>query len=283
MDYEALIAHRIPEVRQTYAARDALLYALSVSAGFWCDTPNGLDTLIDTRGPVVLPSFAVDLGHPGFWLGNPETTVDSTRILHAEEDFRLSGPLPAAASVVGTTRIVDVVDKGPEKGALLYLRKEVLDEYTGALLACVDRTLMLRGDGGYRGPSGTSRPTPPFPDTLPDHVVSVPTLRDQAFLYRLNGDPNPLHVEPAVARKAGFDRPILHGLCTFGIASTAAFHLLAGGQPSRFRGFRARLSAPVYPGETLSIEVWNSGDLRVLAQERRTVVLSHGFADIEHA
>lgn len=280
MNYQALIHHPIPVVRQSYGPKDAVLYALSVSGGFWADSTQGLDTLIDTRGPVVLPSFAVDLGHPGFWLGNPATTVDATRVVHAEESFRLDGPLPAAASVVGSTCFVDLVDKGPGKGALLYLRKDVTDAATGRLIAQIDRTIMLRGDGGYDGPSGLARSTPQFPDTAPDHVIMVPTHPEQAFLYRLNGDPNPLHVEPEVARAAGFERPILHGLCTFGIASTAAFHVLAASNAARFRGFRARFSAPVYPGESLRIELWNTGAVRVLAAKRGIAVLSHGQADI---
>lgn len=280
MDYQTLIHHSIPAVRQSYGPRDAILYALSVSGGAWARTEAGLDSLIDARGPVVLPSFAVDLGHPGFWLGDPRTTVDAKQVLHAEESFRLEGPLPPAAEVTGTTRIIDIVDKGAGRGALLYLRKEVADANTGRRLAVIDRTVMLRGDGGYGGPSGPGRPVPTFPDVPPDHRLSVVTRDDQAFLYRLNGDPNPLHVEPSTARAAGFPRPILHGLCTFGIASTAAFHVLAEGKADRFRGFRARFSAPVYPGETLQIEIWSCGALRVLAAERQTTVLSYGQADI---
>lgn len=280
MDHAALVSFPIPEIRQRYTQRDAVLYALSVGAGHWADRPGGLDLLIDARGPAVLPSYAVDLGHPGFWLGNPATTVDSRRLLHAEEAVSLTGPLPPTAEVIGRTRIVDVVDKGPEKGALLYLEKQVTDAATGRLLARVERTIMLRGDGGYGGPSGPVRATPPQPDGPPDHVELVPTRPDQAFLYRLNGDPNPLHVEPAVAQAAGFDRPILHGLCTFGIAATAALFALADGNPARMRGFRGRFSAPVWPGEMLRIEIWRSGALRVLAEHRGIAVLTHGQADV---
>ena len=125
-----------------------------------------------------------------------------------------------------------------------------------------------------------ARPARHFPDSGPDFVEMVPTQPDQAFLYRLNGDPNPLHVEPDIARKAGFDRPILHGLCTFGIAATAALFALAGGDTARMRGFSARFSAPVWPGDLLRIEIWRSGALRVLAENRGVFVLTHGHADI---
>lgn len=280
MHYETLRNYRIPEIRQSYGPRDAILYALSVSAGDGVATCRGLDYLTDTRGPAVLPSFAVDLGHPGFWLRDPATTVDATRNLHAEEGFTVFGPLPATAEVIGQTRIVDIVDKGRDKGALLYLEKDVTDAATGRLLARCTRTLMLRGDGGYDGPSGTPRPTPPEPAGAPDIVRHVTTRPDQALLYRLNGDANPLHLEPEVARKAGFDRPILHGLCTFGIAATAALLDLAGGDAARMRGFRARFSAPVFPGDRLRIEMWRDGALRVICEDRDRVVLSHGQADI---
>ena len=280
MDHAALLGFAIPHIRQSYGARDAVLYALSVGAGHWADRPRGLDLLIDTRGPAVLPSFAVDLGHPGFWLADPATTVDATRVLHAEESFTVFAPLPPQATVTGRTRIVDVVDKGVGKGALLYLEKDVQEAATGRLLARINRTVILRGDGGYAGPSGPPRPAPNLPDSSPDFVELVRTQPDQAFLYRLNGDPNPLHVEPDIARKAGFDRPILHGLCTFGIAATAALFALAGGDTARMRGFSARFSAPVWPGDLLRIEIWRSGALRVLAENRGVFVLTHGHADI---
>lgn len=280
MDYAAFSTYRIPPVRQTYSARDAMLYAHSVQMGAMLDHGRALDYLSDTRGPRVLPSYAVDLGHPGFWLRDPATTVDSTRNLHVEESFEIHAPLPTAADVMGETRIVDIVDKGREKGALVYLEKEVRDAVSAQLLATCRRTLMLRGDGGYDGPSGTPRPAPEEPAGPPDIVRIVPTRPDQALLYRLNGDANPLHLEPSVAAKAGFERPILHGLCTFGIASTAALLALADGDAARLRSFRARFSAPVFPGETLRIEIWNDGAVRVVAEERDRPVLTYGMAEI---
>jgi acyl dehydratase len=281
MDLAALLAYRVPEIRQAYRPRDAVLYALSVGAGRWAESARGRDILMQERGPAVLPSYLVDLGHPGFWLGDPATTVDAKRLLHAEECFTLEAPLPPEAEIVGRTRIVDVVDKGADKGALVYIEKIVSDALTGAVLGRVERTVMLRGDGGYGGPSGTPRPTPAFPDGAPDLVETMTVRDDQAFLYRLNGDPNPLHVEPEAARAAGFDRPIMHGLCTFGMAATAALFALADGDVRRMRGFRARFSAPVWPGETLRIEIWRCGALRAVSEERGVAVLTHGQADIE--
>lgn len=280
MDHAVFSNYRIAPVHQRYTSRDAMLYAHSVLAGAMLDHPRGLDFLTDTRGPSVLPSYVVDLGHPGFWARDPATTINASMLLHAEESFELDGDLPPSADVIGETKIVDVVDKGAGKGALAYLEKTVTDAATGRRLAICRRTLMLRGDGGYGGPSGTPRPTPEEPIAPPDMVRVVSTRPDQALLYRLNGDDNALHLEPEVAKKAGFDRPVLHGLCTFGIAATTALFALADGDPKRFRGFRARFSAPVFPGETLRIELWNDGALRVVAEERNRPVLTHARADI---
>jgi len=280
MNYQTFRDFRIPARRQAYTARDAIVYALSVGVGEHLDSPHAISYLTDTRGPRVLPSFAVDLGHPGFWMADPATTVDSTGLLHAEEKFTLFAPLPASAEVIGETQVVDVVDKGAAKGALVYLRKIVTDVATGTKLAQVDRTVMLRKDGGYDGPSGTPRPAPIFPQANPDFVRDVHLRPDQAFLYRLNGDNNPLHVEPEAAKAAGFERPIAHGLCTFGLAATAALFGLAGGDASRMRSFSARFSAPAYPGETLEIRMWRNGAVQAVAKERDVVVLSHGYAGI---
>lgn len=280
MDYHRLISFEIPEIRHSYTPRDAILYALSVGAGADPDDEAALDYVIDSRGPKVLPSYCVDLGHPGFWLSDPRTTVDATRLVHAEESFELLRPLAPRGEVIGRTRIMDVVDKGADKGALLYLCKEVSEAATGAPIARIFRTVLLRGDGGYDGPSGTPRPPHAMPATPPDIVRDIAVRPEQALLYRLNGDPNPLHVEHSVARAAGFARPILHGLCTFGMTFTVALLALAGGQASRVRGFGGRFTAPVYPGETLRVEIWRDGSVQASALEREARVLAHGRIEL---
>lgn len=280
MIYEKLMQFELPEIRQSISTRDAILYALSVCAGNDPTDTSAKDFLVDTRGPKVLPSFCVDLGHPGFWLANPETTVDATKLVHAEESFKVYQALPSQGEVFGQTRIVDIVDKGPAKGALLYLKKDIIEAISGNLLASVERTVMLKGDGGFDGPSGEPRYAADVPSIAPDIIHYVEISAQQAFLYRLNGDPNPLHIDIATAQKAGFPKPIMHGLCTFGIASTTAFLKLCGGDLARFHGFRGRFTAPVYPGEKLRIEMWHSGDVRVVAEDRDIPVLTHGFADI---
>lgn len=282
MDYQKLRAFRIPEVSQTYSEKDAILYALSVGAAERIADGTGFSFVSETRGLHCLPSFSVILGHPGFWVREPATTIDWQRNVHAEEGFTLLRPLPPSGTIHSRTEIVDIVDKGAAKGALLYTQKTLTLAETGEVLALCDRVQFLRGDGGYDGPSGAARPAVADPATPPDHVRRITIREDQAFLYRLNGDPNPLHVDPDVARAGGFDKPILHGLCTFGMAATAALFELAGGDPNGMRGFRARFTAPVFPGETLRIEIWRGGEVRVVAEPREAVVLSGGRALLGH-
>ena len=278
MNHEALTSFAIPEVRQTFGPLDAVRYALSIGLGHDPLDPWQLQFVDDHKGPRIVPSFCSVLGHPGFWLANPRTTVDAGRIVHAEQGFSLNKPIPNAGTVVGETRIVDIVDKGAAKGALLYLEKMLRDVDTGAVIATETRTIMLRGDGGYDGPSGTPRPAPEKPDDQPDHTVAVATRPEQALLYRLNGDPNPLHLDPAVAQKAGFEKPILHGLCTFGIACHALLRAFASDDPEALRGMSARFSAPVFPGENVEVEMWRNGAFRARAVERDVFVLCNGLA-----
>lgn len=278
MDHRKLRDFPIPEMRQTYSSRDAQFYALSVGLGQDPLSEAELRFVDETRGPLVLPSLCVVLGHPGFWISDPATTVNALKLVHAEEAFEILRPLSATATVIGRTRITDLVDKGEGRGALLYTEKELIDAADGIVIARVLRTTMLRGDGGYGGHSGAPRATPMEPSGPPDIVIERAVRPEQALLYRLNGDPNPLHIDPATARAAGFAHPILHGLCTFGMATAQIVLALASGDPSRLRGFRARFSAPVYPGETLRFDIWTSGALRATAVERGVAVLTHAQA-----
>ncbi|MCY4480087.1 MAG: MaoC/PaaZ C-terminal domain-containing protein [Rhodospirillales bacterium] len=278
MNYDALMGFEIPEARQTYGPLDAVRYALSIGLGRDPLDPWQLQFVDDHKGPRIVPSFCSVLGHPGFWLADPRTTVDAGRLVHAEQGFSLQKPIPVGGTVVGETRIVDVVDKGAAKGALLYLEKTLRDADTGLVIATETRTLMLRGDGGYDGPPGTPRPAPKEPGDDPDRAVAIATRPEQALLYRLNGDPNPLHLDPSIAQEAGFERPILHGLCTFGIACHAILRALAADDPGALRSMSARFSAPVFPGETVEVEMWRSGAFRARAVERDVFVLRNGLA-----
>lgn len=278
ISYDHLMSYDIPDVRQTYGRRDVALFGLSVGMG---QDPLDMRQLAyvdavadDCR---VMPAMANVLGHPGFWLGDPATGVDATKLLHGEQGMTLHADLPLAGEVTAKTRIVGLVDKGVGKGALLYSEKNIHDAVTGAHLATCRGTTFLRGDGGFRGPKGPVKPAHAMPDSPPAHSFDTSTRPEQALLYRWNGDPNPLHLDPRAAANAGFDRPILHGLCSFGCAAHALLAVLCDYDDSKFGAMDARFTAFVYPGETLRTEIWDDGSFRTRAIERDTIVIGNGI------
>ncbi|MFM0385687.1 MaoC family dehydratase [Paraburkholderia dipogonis] len=281
VDYEKLKRFAIPDVRQTLTKRDTVLYALSVGFG---QDPMGdgqLDFVDQKRGLVAVPSMAVVLGYPGFWLSNPATGVDPKSVLHGEQSIELFRPLPVEGEIIGRTRVTELIDKGVGRGALLYSEKHVTDAVTGELLAVTTSTTFLRGAGGFGGPSGPVKSIHSMPDGDPDITVELPTRPEQALIYRLNGDDNSLHADPEIAKQAGFPRPILHGLCTFGIACHALVRTLADYRAGRMKRMRVRFSAPVFPGETIRVEVWNDGSFRCSVVERDLVVIDNGHVEFD--
>ncbi|WP_312595856.1 MaoC/PaaZ C-terminal domain-containing protein [Brevundimonas sp.] len=283
LDPKKLFATPIHEVRQVYGAKDVILYALSIGAG----AEPGLDELSFVyEGQLqTLPSMAVVLGYPGFWQGEAEYGIDWRRVLHGEQSVEIHAPL-ASAGVVQTRSALDIlIDKGADKGALLYWTRRLYDEATGSLLATVRQSSFLRGDGGCGDwGDGPALSMSPLPDRAPDDSLTLRTRTDQALLYRLNGDMNPLHADPAIARSAGFDGPILHGLCTYGFAARGLIHLACQGRADRLRRLDVRFSSVVTPGETLRIDVWHEAAsvarFRCVALDRDVVVLNNGYAEI---
>lgn len=277
-DAERLLALPPREMLHTYGVRDTILYGLGVGAGV-DDLPFVYET-----GLKALPTMAVVLGYPGFWQKEPQYGIDWRRVLHGEQSIRLHAPLPVSGTVRSELTIDDIFDKGPDKGAVLVSSRRIYDHRSGEHLATVVQTSMLRGDGGFGGRSEGAPSPHPVPDCPADEKRILATQLDQALIYRLSGDYNPLHADPAVAAEAGFERPILHGLCTFGIAGRAVLAALCGDEPERLKRFDARFSAPVFPGETLAVEIWREGPgqaaLRATVQERGVVVLNNGL--IEH-
>lgn len=275
---ERLLAMPPIETRHVYDRRDTILYALGV----------GADELrfVYEEGLEALPTMAAVLAHPGFFWREPALGVDWKRILHGATEIILERPLPVAGTVHGRTTIDALVDKGAEKGAIALQTRTIHDE-AGTLLATVRNTSMLRGNGGFGGSPDGAPPPHPVPDQRPpDHVADFATAANQALIYRLSGDWNPLHIDPAVAAAAGFDRPILHGLCTYGVAGRAIVDLLCGGRPARLRRIAARYSRPVYPGDVIRTEIWNEGPgraaFRAAAAGRGVTVIDNGFVEFDH-
>ena len=283
LDPDILLNHEFGALEHSYTTRDSALYALGVGLGF-----DPLDEaqlkFVYEHGMAALPTMAVVLAYPGFWLKEPWTGVDWVRVLHGEQGIRIHKSLPPAATVVGKSRVTAIVDKGADKGALIYSEREVRDKATGELLCTLTQSAFARGDGGFGGDNGPSPPVHRIPDRTPDEICELPTLPQAALIYRLNGDFNPLHADPSVAREAGFEAPILHGLATLGVAGHALLRACCDYDPARLRALDLRFSAPVYPGETLATEIWRDGggvvSFRTSAVERGVVVLNNGRAEI---
>ncbi|MBY8975902.1 MaoC family dehydratase N-terminal domain-containing protein [Rhodobacteraceae bacterium NNCM2] len=278
VNYDHLMNYDIPEVTQTYGLQEVSQYGLSVGMG---QDPMDQRQLAYTGALAddqrVMPAIANVLGHPGFWLGNPDTGVDAVRLVHGEQGMTIHKRIPVSGTVKAKTRVVGLIDKGEGKGALLYSEKQIHDAETGRHLATCRGTTFLRGDGGFGGPTGPAKTPHQLPDTPPDHVFDTPTRPEQALNYRWNGDTNPLHLDPRVAERAGFERPILHGLCTFGCAAHALLAVLCDYDADRFGAMDGRFTAHVFPGETLRTEIWNDGSFRTTVVEREKVAIGNGI------
>ncbi|MDP6342977.1 MAG: MaoC/PaaZ C-terminal domain-containing protein, partial [Alphaproteobacteria bacterium] len=255
IDYDKLLNWPFPEVVQTYTSRDSILYALGV--GLNMDPLDEAQLRFTYEDAMqALPTMGVVLATPGFWVKDPDTGVDWVKVLHGEQGLRLHRPLPAEATVVATNKVTEIVDKGEGKGALLLQERVVVDQATGEALATLYSTTFARGDGGFGGPTEGARPVHALPEREPDTVCDLPTLPQAALIYRLSGDYNPLHADPKVAAGGGFKAPILHGLCTFGVAGHAILRSYCDYDPTRFKAMSLRFSSPVYPGETIRTEMW---------------------------
>lgn len=259
----------------SWGSKDALLYALGVGAG--AADPTGAELDLTTENSkditqVALPTMAVVLGGGG---GSPLASLGDVNygmMVHGEQGITLHKPLPVEATVRSSSKIAAIYDKG--KAALVVMESNAIDTADDQPLFTNRSLLFFRGEGGWGGDPGP-KATVAIPDRDADQVVSYSTRSDQALLYRLNGDRNPLHSDPQFAAAAGFDKPILHGLCTYGFTGRALFHAVCEGDPTRFKGMDARFSSPVMPGEALDVHIWNEGDatyFRTTATGGRTVI-----------
>lgn len=258
--------------RTTWGPDDCMLYALAVGAG----TDELAFTTENTKGvpQQVLPTYPVVLGtDPAIF--KQFGSFDWAKLVHAEQGVEVLRPIPSEGAALTTTRIANMYDKG--KAALVVTESESVDETSGEPLFRTRMALFLGGAGGWGGDRGPSESWE-VPDREPDHTVTHSTRPDQALLYRLCGDHNPLHSDPAFARRAGFERPILHGLCTYGFTGRALVHTVASGDATGLRRMDARFASPVLPGDTLHVDVWRTGD-EALFRTRKddgTVVLTNG-------
>jgi acyl dehydratase len=267
--------------RTSWTSKDALLYALGVGAGQ--TDPTGFELEFTTENSTdiaqrVLPTMPVVIamgGGPGLpsW-----GEFDFRMLLHGEQGVTVHGPIPADGEVESVARIVGIYDK--VKGAVV--RIENTSTYVDSGKPAFDTRFaaFIRGEGGFGESRGDAIADPPkMPERAPDHEVTYATRADQALLYRLSGDRNPLHSDPTLAKFAGFDRPILHGLCSYGFTGRALLHELCGSDVARFQSMDSRFSKPVMPGDTLTVRMWDDGSRRALYQtvtQEGTAVIDGG-------
>jgi acyl dehydratase len=272
---DRLVGYCLPDIAQRYAPRDAILYALGVGLGHDPCAREDLAFLIEDRIEV-LPTFAVTLASPCMWIRAPEFGVDFAKLVHAEQAASFHAPLPPEADVVGSARVLSLTDRGLGRGAVLTLEREIRDARSRHVYCTLLQTLLLRGDGGFGGPPAPSAPSiiPERPPDLSGRAVIDPRA---ALIYRLSGDRNPLHADPDFARRAGFDRPILHGLASYALAGVAVA-CACGFSPTRITALRSRFSGVVFPGDVLDFRIWRDqgeatfqafvGERKVLDQGR---------------
>lgn len=250
-----------PAHERTWTSKDALLYAVGVGAGA-VDPFDELQFTTENSTGVeqqVLPTFAVivgmGMGDIGAVIGGE---LNMANLVHGEQSIELRGPLPVEGRISVTGRVVAVWDKG--SGMVIENESIARDPDSGEVVMVTRNSSFIRGAGGWGGERGPSGPKNVPPDRAPDHQVTYQTREDQALLYRLSGDRNPLHSDPEFAKLAGFPRPILHGLCTYGFTGRALLHSLCDSDPARFVQMDARFSRPVMPGDALTVKMWVTGD-----------------------
>lgn len=254
-------------IERAWDSTAAILYALGVGAGSLDPTGRELEFTTENSSGVtqkVLPTMAVVLGGLGGGLRdigtfNPAMVVDGGRTVIAHRE------IPVAGRLKSRSRVVAVYDKG--SGAVVVTETEAVDASGDEPLFDLRTQIFIRGEGGFGGERGPSGPKNVAPDRAADHQVTYPTREDQALLYRLNGDRNPLHSDPEFAKLAGFPKPILHGLCTYGFTGRALLHELCGSDPARFKSMEGRFSKPVFPGDALTVKMWVDGEGAVFTTE----------------
>ena len=276
MNYDNLMASETVDVPCRFSDRDTLLYALGVGFGSDPLDEKELPYVVETLGRHTVPTMAASLPNLDFL---NDCGWDFSKVIHRDQKLDLYRPLPMAAELLMSSRVESARDRGVGRGAVLQVITDCRLKRDDTALFSVASTLVARGDGGFGGPAGKSPVPHKLPEREPDLTCNIVIRPDQALLYRLFGDRNPLHADPAAARSAGFDAPILHGLCTYGIACRAILKTICDYDFTLISGFGARFTAPVYPGDTLTTEMWqdrNEVSFRCLVTDRTSVVLNNG-------
>ena len=256
MNYGHLMGIKREGERFRYSDREAMLYAIGIGMGEDPLDASELPYVFEQPALKTVPSLATVLTRMPIL---KDCGFDYTKVVHGEQRLTLHRPLPPEGELVADARVTEAYDKGPGKGAVIYTETKVRSAADGQAMYTLLSATFARGDGGFGGPAGSGPRPHALPGRKPDGTATLPTRRDQALLYRLNGDRNPLHADPELARRVGFRAPILHGLCTYGVACRAILKEVARYDHARITGFDVRFSAPVYPGEAIATDYWVDG------------------------
>lgn len=285
IDYDDMMQSGATGLAASYDEKDVMLYALGVGFGRDPLDENELPFVYENNGLKVVPTFASVIGRgeaPAERQRMPQkSSINFALVVDGERRITVHKPLPPRCAVTADERYLDILDKGEGKGAVLIQERVVKDAASGDKLFTIVSSIFARGDGGFGGKPQGGPPLHDIPARAPDLVKECDTRPDQALLYALSGDRNPLHRDPAFARMVGFPRPILHGLCSYGTACRAVLSAVAQYRPERIQQFDVRFSKPVFPGETLVVEMWADGgtiSYRASVKERPgTIVLNNGL------
>jgi acyl dehydratase len=285
IDYDDMMQSGATGLAASYDEKDVMLYALGVGMGRDPLDERELPFVYENNGLKVVPTFAgvINRGDapPERQRMPQKSNINFMMVVDGERRITIHKPLPPKCNVLADERYVDILDKGEGKGAVLIQERVVREAASGDRLFTIVSSIFARGDGGFGGKPQGGPPLHEIPGRAPDLVHECDTRPDQAFLYALSGDRNPLHRDPAFAKMVGFPRPILHGLCSYGTACRAVLSTLAQYLPERITQFDVRFSKPVFPGETLVVEMWQDGAMisyRASVKERPgTIVLNNGL------
>ncbi|MFC4272639.1 3-alpha,7-alpha,12-alpha-trihydroxy-5-beta-cholest-24-enoyl-CoA hydratase [Sneathiella chungangensis] len=280
INQETLLNWPFEDVIQTYTKDNSIFYALSIGLGYIPTDVNQLQYVYENN-LVSFPTMAAVLGTSTPITADPNSGIDRTKVVHGEQGLTIFSPLPAEGTIRARDKIVDVIDKGEGRGALVVIERSIANHQNNELLAKLTSTIFCRANGGFGGKPGKPAEPKTPPERTPDIVVGLPSTPQSALYYRLNADRNPLHADPAVAAQAGFPAPILHGLCSWGMAAHAVVKACCDYDASRLSQFECRFTKPVFPGETISVDIWRSDNearFRAWVRERDAMVLDNGFA-----
>jgi acyl dehydratase len=279
INYDELMALKNLDQRYSYGDREVMLYAYGIGMGADPMDEKELafvnEATVIARPLKVVPTFA----SVAAWGASPgEMNLNRVMVVDGERDITFHRPLPVAEKLLVDSRVLAVFDKGKDKGAVIR-HQTVLKNEKGEELATLVASRFARGDGGFGGPSEGQPEPHQVPSRAPDRSIDISTRPDQALIYRLCGDRNPLHSDPEFARRAGFPRPILHGMCTFGLTCRGILQTYADYDPAAFKQHAARFSSPVYPGETVTLDLWKDGNVisfEARVKAREAVVIRNG-------